>query len=492
MPPPLVAAETGARGRRITAVDAAAERLGLFPGLALADARARLPDLDVVEADAAADRAALLAVAAFAERWTPMVAPAGRRGLLIDATGCAHLFGGEAAMLDDVGARIGALGFTVRRALAGTPLAACALARRRDGLLVPEGGEAEAVRDLPIAALGLDEGVRNSLTRLGLDRVGALAALPRAALAARFGADLLARLDEITGARDAPLSPLRPVPLHVAERRFADPMADPGTALRVLADLARELCRMLERRGTGCRRLEAVFFRSDGGVRRLQAATARPTRDAAHLGHLFAERLAALADPLDPGFGFDMIRLAVLEADPLHEVQASLGTSLDGPPAADDLAPLVDVLCARFGADRVMRFAAGDTHIPEAAAIAVPAQRAMDAPVPAVAGWPPPAGPDLPPARPLTLFDRPEPVETLAEVPDGPPLRFRWRRAMHEVAHAEGPERIAPEWWTGTTGLTRDYFRVEDHAGLRFWLYREGIYGRETARSRWFVHGLFA
>ncbi len=480
-------AETRAQARRIVAVDEEAARCGLFPGLALADARARLPDLAVAEADAAADHALLRALAAFAERWTPMVAPAGRRGFLIDATGCAHLFGGEAALLADVHARIGGLGFSVQCALAGTPRAARALARWRPGQIVPAGGEEAAVRDLPVIALGLDAETRSSLSRLGLDRIAALLAQPRAALAARFGDTLLTRLDEITGRRDAPISPLRPMPLHVAERRFADPMADPGTALAVLADLARELCRLLERQGKGVRGLEAGFFRSDGQVRRLQTATARPTRDAAHLAHLFRERLASLADPLDPGFGFDVIRLAVTACDDMPEVQPRL----DGPAEADDLAPLVDVLATRFGADRVMRFAARDSHVPEAAARTLPAQR--EAAGRPAAPWPAAAPAGLPPERPLTLFARPEPVETLAEVPDGPPLRFRWRRVLHEVVHAEGPERLAPEWWAeGVAALSRDYFRVEDQAGLRFWLYREGVYGRETARPGWFVHGLFA
>jgi protein ImuB len=272
------------------------------------------------------------------------------------------------------------------------------------------------------------------------------------------------------------------------------------TALKVLGDLARELGLLLERQGRGARRLEAAFFRSDGAVRRIPAATARPVRDAARMAGLFREKLAALADPLDPGFGFDVLRLSLLASEPLTARQDCFAADSSAAEAARmdaQMDALVDILSARLGAHRVMRFAAHDTHIPEAAARVRPALAGRAAaPAP---DWPQPLPPGLPAARPLTLFAHPEPVEALAEVPDGPPLRFRWRRALHEVARAEGPERIAPEWWQaeGQGGasadlLTRDYFRVEDTGGRRFWLYREGLYGREAARPRWFLHGLFA
>jgi protein ImuB len=98
---------------------------------------------------------------------------------------------------------------------------------------------------------------------------------------------------------------------------------------------------------------------------------------------------------------------------------------------------------------------------------------------------------DLSP-RPLRLLSRPEPIEDVfALVPDGPPVRFRWRRALHEVVASEGPERIEGAWWSEDGGPTRDYFRVEDKAGLRFWLFRAGLY-RDKAAPRWFLHGMYA
>ncbi|MFG1357701.1 DinB/UmuC family translesion DNA polymerase [Xanthobacter pseudotagetidis] len=512
---PLVVVRPIANAPRLVAMDETAERLGLTAGLPLADARARVPHLAVAEDDPAADAALLAALASWCERWTPFVALCGpseaepggpgSRDLVLDITGCAHLFGGEAAMLQEVLERIHGLGLAAAGAVAATARAARTLARWRPGAR-PAAGEAQALTDpLSVAALELPEATARALVGLGLTTLKAVRAQPRAALAARFGEALTGRLDELAELADPPVSPLRPVPLSLAERRFAEPMADMEAALKVLGDLARELCLLLEKRGRGARRLEAAFFRSDGVVRRIPAATARPVRDPARLAGLFREKLAALADPLDPGFGFDVLRLALLDSEPLAARQEGFdagGEAQDAVWLAAQMDALVDILSARLGAHRVMRFAAHDTHIPEAAARLRPALAGAATGL-AEPDWPAPLPPGLPAARPLTLFERPEPVEALAEVPDGPPLRFRWRRALHEVARAEGPERIAPEWWqkdeqrdgqgeAGERALTRDYFRVEDTGGRRFWLYREGLYGREAARPRWFLHGLFA
>jgi protein ImuB len=238
----------------------------------------------------------------------------------------------------------------------------------------------------------------------------------------------------------------------------------------------------LERQGEGAREIALTLFRTDGAVRRVTAGTARPLRDPGAIRALFVERLAALGDALDPGFGFDLARLAVVTAEPLPPEQIGLGGNED----AADLARLIDRLSARLGARRVMRLAAYDSHIPELAAGSVPAQHG------GAEGWETfhdfRHGADLG-HRPLRLFARPEPIEAVAEVPDGPPLRFRWRRALHEVVAAEGPERIEGAWWSEQGGPARDYFRVEDRAGLRFWLFRAGLY-RDTAQPCWFMHGV--
>ncbi len=498
----------------VVALDARTLRLGLTPGLTLADARARVPELTAIEHDPHADRIWLERIADGCDRWTPMVEIDPPDGVTLDISGCAHLFGGETALAAEIERRIGEAGLSLRHAFAGTPEAAQALARFQTA---PAADERQAIRRLGIAALRLEEEAETALRRAGLKTIGDLAARPSAPLAARFGAEMVAALDRLLGHADSRISPRRALPALVFERRFAEPIARTGDALAVLDELVREAVKALEERRGGGRRFVGRLYRSDGAVREIAVETGLPTRDPAVPARLFRERIDTLADPIDPGFGFDLVRLAVPTVDPLGASQLRLeGGSL----SEDAMAALVDRLSTRLGRGRVRRFARRDTHIPEQQALTLPAIEAVD-PAP----WPAsPTG--EPPLRPLHLFDPPQPVEVLAEVPDGPPRRFRWRRALHEVTRFEGPERIAGEWWRvkverlpdpgpsvirrkrGSAEedadpvsphpqprhplLTRDYFRVEDACGRRFWLFRHGLYGRETTSPTWYIHGLFA
>ena len=470
---------------RIAHADRKAMTLGLVPGLTLADARARVPDAVVADEDRDADSVLLRHIADWCDRFTPLVGLDGDDGIMLDITGCVHLFGGEAAMRARIMARLGCIGFTVQAAIAGTPDAARAVARYAGGGVVAPGKEDDAVRPLPVAALGIDSERVLALSRAGLKTVADVADRPRSPLAARFGADLMVRLSRALGEVDHPISPNRPVPELMLERRFAEPIARAEDIDATLTGLAQGLARRLEEHGLGGRRFEASFFRADGVVRRIAVASGRPLRDARVLARLYAQRLDALADPLDPGFGFDMIRLAVLACETAQVRQARV----DGRDEDDEaVAGLIDRLGARFGAARVRRFVAEDSHVPERSFRAV----AAIAPGPTGIAWPvAPEG--EPPVLPLRLFEPPQPVEAMAEVPDGPPIRFRWRRVVHDVVAAEGPNRIAPEWWRdGPQTLTRDYFRVEDRGGRRFWLFREGLHERGSERPRWYLHGLFA
>lgn len=455
-----------------------------------------VPALAVAEEDAAADAALMNRVADWAERYTPFIGLAPPDALLLDIGGSAHLFGGEAAMLRDLADRCARTGLSARAAVAGTRAAALALARfapgAEHGVVVPPRGEAVAVSPLPVAALGGDPAIAQALSRLGLTRIGDLAARPRGPLAARFGTLLLDRLDRALGRAEEPIDPRRPLPACTAERRFAEPIGHADDVHRSILALAADLAAILERRGEGARRLELVFFRSDGAVRRLPVATGRPLRDPATVLRLYREVLDSLADPVDPGFGFDVMRLAALVSEPLDARQTTLDrTQGSEEEASIGLGDLTDRLTARFGRRRVLALSPQDTHCPERASLALPAQGHA---APAAAGWSDWSVPGEPPARPIRLVDPPERIEAVAEVPDGPPVRFRWRRVVHAVRRAEGPERIAPEWWrvAGEAPPTRDYFRVEDEEGHRFWVYREGLWARETTAPRWFLHGLFA
>jgi protein ImuB len=490
-PSPLVV--FGRRGNLdlVLAVDAAAERLGLTAGLALAQARAMHPTLAAVPEDQTADARLLDAIAETCQRYTPLVAIDPPDGILLDIGGCAHLFGGEDKLRADLLVRMTRLGYSARAAIAATIGAASAAARFGNATT-----QADSTRDarerlapLPLAALRLPDETVAALTRVGLKRIGDILDLPRSPLAARFGADLLRQLDRALGREDEPLTPRLPVAPYVAEKSFHEPIAREEDVLASVERLAARLKTALAARGAGARRLELALFRTDGAVKRIAAGTSRPVRDPQAIRALFVERLAALGDEIDPGFGFDLARLSVLNAELCPDEQIGLGTRED----QIELDRLVDRLSARLGRQRVSRLLARDSHIPELAVAVMPAQAMTRGEF----GWDAfrrfraEAGLS---SRPLRLLAKPELIaDVFALVPDGPPARFRWRRVLHEVVRAEGPERIEGAWWSEKGGPARDYFRVEDKAGLRFWLFRAGLYRDMTpSPPRWFVHGMYA
>jgi protein ImuB len=478
----------------ISALDDAAARLGLAVGLPLANARAVCPDIDVFDADETADAKTLNGIADWCDRYTPLVAFDPPHGLLLDITGCAHLFGGEAALMNALCGALTRQGFVVSAAIAGTPACARALTRHAHGWIVAPGEELEAVAPLPVFALGADDAITRGLRRAGLKTIGDVAARGRHEIAARFGTAFIAVLEQALGQGDAPINPRKPLPDFIVEKRFAEPIATDGVIAMTLASLARTLISAMEKQGKGARRLEASFFRTDGAVRVIAVEAGRPVTRGEIVDRLFHERLDALADPLDPGFGFDLVRLSAVRTESMVQEQRDLDTHVQN---NDEVAALIDRIAARIGSHRVVVHLPQDSHIPERAVLSLLAQHHLTAA--ATDSWPARTEGE-PPLRPLRMFERPEPIEVaMAEVPDKPPRRFTWRRATHTVVRAEGPERVAMEWWRTQEAMpTRDYFRVEDETGLRFWLYRDGLYDEVADESgaavppRWFVHGLFA
>jgi protein ImuB len=478
---------------RIVALDDAAARCGLDVGLPLANARAICPQVRVYDADEAADAHALNAIAEWCDGFTPLVALDPPHGLFLDITGCAHLFGGEAPMMQLVCGVLTAQGFTVSGAIAGTAVCARTLTRHVHGRIVRDGEEADTLRPLPVSALGAEMAVIAGLRRAGLKTIGNVASRARHEITARFGAPFTALLEQALGHSDTPISPRKPLPDYIVEKRFAEPVATAGVISATLSGLAGMLVTAMAQQGKGARRLEARFFRTDGAVRAIVVDTGQPVTHEGVVVRLFRERLGALSDPLDPGFGFDLIRLSASRTEIVVQQQRDLDANVHD---NDELAALIDRIAARLGGKRVVVHLPQDTHIPECAVWAAPAQYHLAAATQAV--WPARAVGE-PPLRPLRLFERPEQIQVIAQVPDGPPARFVWRRAAHAVVRAEGPERVAMEWWRAESAMTRDYFRVEDEEGLRFWLYRDGLYDREIAQAEgravqpnWFMHGLFA
>lgn len=516
------AAWAGAGNRlAIVAANAAAEAAGIHAGQALADARALCPTLATAPTDPAADAQALGRLAAWCRRFAPWTATVadlgdgteipGGAGIWIEATGAAHLLGGEAALMDTAGKAFARAGFTARAGLAGTPGAAYALARFAPdgdggGAVARPGAEASALSPLPVAALRLGRATVEALDGVGLRRVGDLLPLAagagRAMLARRFPPELLERLDAALGRRFEPIGPGRERPRLVARLDLPEPTHGAEAVAQICGRLVGELAGRLAAQGLGARRFTFTAFGSDGRARAAEIGTARPTAAARTLAHLFALRL----EGFDAGPGADAFSLEARATAPLPVRQGRLPRTDERahdapePDSGDGLAPLIDRLHGRFGRARVGRLALRPEHLPERAQAFAGAEgngRHPSSP----AGIIPGPGP----ARPVRLLDRPEALEPLSEATLGPPARFRWRGTEHRVARAEGPERIALDWWTlpgwqaspcapaqppGLGAAIRDYYVIETAAGMRLWVYRAGP-PRADAPARWFVHGFF-
>ncbi len=461
--------------RLVRAACMAAQALGLHTGMALAQAQALVPNLHVTNATPEEDEASLRELARWAIGYSPVVAPDPPDGLWIDIAGVAHLFGSEEALLQDLTDRLTRQGIAAKAAVADAPGAAWAVARFGPGGIVPTGRMVDAVATLPLASLRLAADKLGALHRLGIERVGQLAAMPRAPLVRRFGRDVALRLDQAMGHVFEPISPLIPQETPMATRVFAEPIGRLEDLKRVVLHLAQDLCRQLERRSEGVRRLDLVVQRVDQRGASLRIGTARANRDAAHLARLFDERLQTI----DPGFGIEEIVLIASRVEPLTETQTEARVLAGESEVEADMGRLVDRLGARVGAGQVYRLAPVPSLVPERMARRIPA---LAPPTGSV--WPE----NLP--RPTRLLDPPEPVVATALLPDHPPRFFVWRKIRHMVARADGPERITPEWWNGDSGSTpRDYYRLETEQGGRFWIFRDAP---ADQGGRWWMHGFFA
>ena len=476
---PVVLSEQGTHGPVIHALSAEARRRGIVAGARVVDVQAIHPDLHVERADPEGDRKLLDRVAMWARRWCPWTVRDGMDGITLDITGAAHLFGGEARMLRDMGSRFRMQGLTARLAVAPTRGAAQMLARHGAGGVIcgPE-DLAVAIAPLPVAALRIEAETVRLLQRLGLKTLGALMEVPRVALMRRFdrvpeAVNPLMLLDRALGRKADPLNAPEDAVRWIARVRLAEPVIDPVPHLDALAA---DLCRQMRRAELGARLLLLTIYRVDGEWRSREVALASASREAAHLVRLMTGKL----DGIDPGFGFDLLTLEALRVEPLALHQDHLDGSRE---AGKDVAALLDRLTAKLGPDKVTWSAWVQSHLPER----VEGRRQ------AMAGAPEEAV-EVTRERPLRLLDPAEEIAVLYAVPEGPPARFRWRRVSYLTARYEGPERVAPEWWRDRPGTRlRDYYKVEVGDGRRFWIYREGILGDGRGGDpRWFVQGIFA
>lgn len=531
---PFALLEDGAHGLKVAAANASARRLGVAAGLRFTDAKARCPDLQHEDIDREADALALSRIGAWMIRFSPLVAIDGHDGLMIETTGCAHLHGGEREMLQAISAALEAEAIPHWIGLAGTQGAAFALARSSPNTILAEGGEADGLATLPVSSLRLSVEAETLLKRFGLHQIGQLYGIDRKALGRRFqskaAADaVLLRLDQALGLRHEPINPITPPPAISSRQPCPEPLLAKEGILAGLDALAAEVCGQLAARGEGARGFAFHAFRADGGVSSVSITLARPSRSAKHVLKLFDEKI----DQIDPGFGIDLLVLEARRTGLMDTSPAALSGDLavsDSDPVL--IASLVDRITAKLG-EGVVRFVEqSESHFPDRAEL----HARFAGELPGAHRTAPHEGP-----RPIRLIEPPEEVEVLAEVPDGPPVKFVWRRLARHISRADGPERIAPEWWAYTAppppadspdGVdrkwlapkldkradaaliaklradleaprsgevvsslprARDYYRVEDEEGRRYWVFRQGLYGDGRGEApRWFIHGLFA
>jgi protein ImuB len=483
---PFALVGSDSHGLTLTAVNEVCRRDGIATGMRLADARAICPRILTAPATPDKDADALLALACWSSRYSPILNVDGADGLWLDITGVAHLFGGEAVLLADMASRFARAGLTARLASAETLGAAHALARyaHASPIIASDGALHASLAPLPVEALRLEDETARLLRRLGLRRIGQLVDVPRASLERRFHAKeimqaVLRRLDQAYGKRQEKRTPLLPTPDFVARLPFAEPLITHDGVVAGLDRLAEDLCCKLSRAGHGARRVTLWVARTDGSSAAIEAGLSAPSCASAHLVRLLKDKI----ETIDMGFGVDLMTLAALRTERLRPEQASLTKTADAP--APEL--LIDALVNRLGKRAVRRLFPRASHIPELAQTTRGAFASLPAWMDETSDKPP---------RPPLLLAKPEPLHVMAEIPEGPPARFTWRRVSRRVRKAEGPERIAPEWWralqSNSTERPRDYYRIEDEDGCRYWVFRDGLYQESDAEPPcWFLHGVF-
>jgi protein ImuB len=475
---PLVLVGSDGRRRAVLAADNAAGCVGLHVGMPATKAQILVPGLTVADADPVGDSEALERLAFWALRYSPVAAADPPDGIVLDISGADHLFGGEEALLRDLLDRLTSTGLAARAAIADSWGAAHALARfRADPLAIAEPGVLrDALAPLPLGALRLPPDTVAELRALGFETVADLLEQPRAPLTLRFGPELCRRLDHALGLASEPIDPVRPADAIEVRQSFAEPIGAAETIKRYINKLVDKLCLALEERRLGARRLDLICHRVDSHFQAIRVGTALPVRDPRRLTRLLSDKV----ETIEPGFGIEIMALAATHAQPLGSKQ-SVSSLVDD--TARDVSDLIDILANRVGEARLYRAAPVASDVPERSVARLPAT-APDCKTSWPSRWP----------RPARLFPRPEPIETVALLPDHPPVTFTWRGIRRRVRRADGPERVFGEWWKRDAELAavRDYFRVEDDAGERFWIYRAGD-GEDatTGSQRWFLHGIF-
>lgn len=458
----------------ITASNAIAEKQGIRIGMAAADARAIFPSIQILNAIPDLAPRLLKALAAWCIRFTPIAAIDLPDGLILDVSGCAHLWGGEWNFLKEIVGRLKSSGYDIRAAMADTVGTAWAIARY--GLITPviaAGAQTEALLPLPPAALRLEPDTLARMQKLGLNQIQHFISMPRSVLRRRFGMHMLQRLDQALGLEEEIIQPIHPVELYQERLYSLEPIVT-LTGIEIgLRAVLQALCDRLKKEGKGIRCLLLTCYRIDGKQQSIQIGTNLASNHVAHLFKLFELKI----QDIEPALG---IELFLLEATRVEEVSPFQESFWANTGSLEDIhvVELLDRMAEKFGAHAIHRYLPDEHYWPERSFRPALCIREV-----AAIGWPV----HLP--RPVQLLKRPESIEVSAPIPDYPPMLFRHRNVLHKIVKADGPERIESEWWI-EEGMHRDYYRVEDEEGARYWIFRLGHY--QEKNQQWYIHGVFA
>ncbi len=459
----------------ITAANYVAQKQGVEMGMAVADARAIIPSLQVLNDDAELAGKALKGLAAWLIRYTPAVSIDLPSGLILDITGCAHLWGGEKQYLADIQKRLKDFGYDIRIAIADTIGCAWAIARfGKEVSIIESSDQTTALLPLPPAALRLEAETVERLEKLGLRQVKNFISIPRSSLRRRFGPQILLRLDQALGHGEEWIDPVLPIEPYQERLPCLEPIVTATGIEIALQRLLDTLCHRLQQEQKGLRVACFKCYRIDGKMEKMEIGTNRPSCNIKHLFKLFQIKI----DTIEPALGIELFTLDASKVENLSAAQEKLwqhNTGLDN----IDLSELLDRIAGKIGANNIHRYVPDEHYWPErsfkmASSINEKLQTSWKL--------------DMP--RPLQILFKPELIEVTAPIPDYPPMLFRYKGKLHKIIKADGPERIEQEWWL-QQGQHRDYYHVEDEEGRRYWLFRSGHY--DTPKSyQWFIHGFFA
>jgi len=472
---PFVLAASERNRMIIKAVSATAAAKGITCGTVVADARAVFPGLEVMDDRPLLAEQLLKALGEWCIRYSPIVSIHLPDSLILDASGCTHLWGGEAAYLKDIFTRFTNYGYHIKLAMADTVGAAWAVSHfgSKRAVIVAPGQQTEALTSLPPAALRLEDVTTEKLHKLGFYEIRRFLNLPQKALRRRFGSSLLTRMNQALGFVNEPIEPLCPIVPYQERLPSLEPIRTATGIEIALNKLLEGICKRLEQEGKGVRKCALKTYRVDGRQQLIEIGTSRASRNMVHLFKLFEDKLKKIA----PGLGIELFTLDATVVEDLPASQEAIwNTSGGNQPAV--IAELIDRIIEKVGVNAVHRYLPAEHHWPECSI-----REAASLEEVAATEWPD----DLP--RPLHLLPVPQQIEVTVRIPDYPPMLFRFRQQLHRIKKADGPERIEREWWR-QKGEYRDYYCVEDDRGGRYWLFRLGHY--EYAEPKWYLHGFFA